>query len=250
MRSVIYFLLQPIVIGLLLLIICRIAHEVWQPKLFKKWYLPGVIWLVLTGISPIPWWTAKHMEQIYPVLQNIENPTEKVYILVLGSGHTQDVKLKPLHQTSTSGIARLTEGIRQYIQMDSAYFVTSGYAKRSPVSQAEVMADAAISLGVNPLDTLHLPQTKTTIEEIESFIDRFGNKSRIVLVTSALHMPRAVRIANSRGLSVWPAPCDFIAKKAPYDPINIGSFSGQNFITSDRVIHEWAGKLYLWINPK
>jgi uncharacterized SAM-binding protein YcdF (DUF218 family) len=247
MRAVIYFLLQPIVIGLLLFCFFYLFSRTWHVIRIEKWYIPGLIWLLITGVSPLPWWCARHVEQQYQVLQDVNSSFEKIYILVLGSGHTQDEKLQPLHQTSPTGLSRLTEGLRHYNKLDSAFFVTSGYSKRSPVSQAEVMAMAVVSLGVEPRDTLHLPKARTTLDEIDHFVERFGNKSPIILVTSALHMPRAMRIAKSRGLRASPAPCDYIAKRAIDDPGSTLSMSGQHFITSDRLIHEGVGHFYLWV---
>lgn len=65
--------------------------------------------------------------------------------------------------------------------------------------------------------------------------------TRIVLVTHALHMPRAVGAFESRGLEVVPAPL----KRSPVR-LDIRAFlpSAAALYASASVLHEWVGRLW------
>lgn len=71
--------------------------------------------------------------------------------------------------------------------------------------------------------------------------------SKIILVTHALHMPRAFQEFKAAGFSILPAPTSYITDYSKY---NILSFlpSASAFFYSTKTIHEYLG--YLWIYLK
>ncbi len=81
------------------------------------------------------------------------------------------------------------------------------------------MADAALLYGVSPADTFHLSNTLNTETEAKAFAERFKDSPvTVILVTSALHMHRAVWWFNHYGVKVIPAPCNYFVKEDPDDP--------------------------------
>ena len=69
---------------------------------------------------------------------------------------------------------------------------------------------------------------------------------RILLVTSALHMPRAMALFTARGLQVIPAPTDFEASQLPQPGLlawlpDVGALDA-----SGRAIKELVGKWVGW----
>ena len=66
--------------------------------------------------------------------------------------------------------------------------------------------------------------------------------NRIVLVTSASHMPRAMIIFRAQGADPFPAPCDYRSS-----PEGSGwghghiPFTPQNFLAAERLVHESLG---------
>jgi uncharacterized SAM-binding protein YcdF (DUF218 family) len=65
---------------------------------------------------------------------------------------------------------------------------------------------------------------------------------RVLLVTDAIHMPRAMQIFSTTGLSVIAAPTDFLSRK---------TLSAEDFIPNPRflrhshyALHEWIGMLW------
>jgi len=87
----------------------------------------------------------------------------------------------------------------------------SGGGVPGGTSEAELMASMARDLGV-PAERLSLErQSDTTFEQARNIGRLLGEKDQrpIYLVTSALHMPRALATFTASGLAVCALPVDF-----------------------------------------
>ena len=126
-------------------------------------------------------------------------------ILVLGAGHTNDPDLRNIDKLYPGALARLAEGIRIHRLLPDSKLVCSGYKGRSDISQAEVTALAALELGIVAEDTLLLPEAKNTKAEAQAYADRFGVDGTLILVTDAIHMPRAMMWFKKFGLHPHPS---------------------------------------------
>ncbi len=85
---------------------------------------------------------------------------------------------------------------------------------------------------------------RDTREEAKTSIGLAGS-NRVVVVTSASHMPRAVAIFKTLGCDPVPAPCEYLffgmnAQWAWYD----WHFGVRNFDRAERIMHETFGDLY------
>ena len=90
--------------------------------------------------------------------------------------------------------------------------VTSAGNTKGLKSQAEISKETAISLGVREEAIEMLDTPTTTLEEAIAFKARYGTEKHLILITSALHMPRAVEIFADQGLAVIPAPSNYFYK--------------------------------------
>jgi uncharacterized SAM-binding protein YcdF (DUF218 family) len=108
-------------------------------------------------------------------------------------------------------------------------------------SVAQHMASAAQRLGV-PASAIGVETRSINTHENLLLSERqFGLRAqgRVLLLTSAIHLPRSVAAARGVGLDVLPYPCDFRADTAP---------KWQHFVPSneapgalEEVLHEWLG---------
>ena len=66
--------------------------------------------------------------------------------------------------------------------------------------------------------------------------------SRVYLVTSAFHMPRALASFRAKGLTVIPAPTGI----APPVKLHLGDFipRASSLLASYLALHEWGGRLW------
>ena len=55
-------------------------------------------------------------------------------------------------------------------------------------------------MGVKEQNIQMLETPTSTLEEALAFKDKFGTSGNLILVTSALHMPRAVEIFSDQGI--------------------------------------------------
>lgn len=111
-------------------------------------------------------------------------------------------------------------------------------------SVAQRMAEVARQLGVPADRVLAETQSRNTFENLNFTKSRFhldSDARPIVLVTSALHMPRSVAIAGRLGLSVLPYPCDLRAERRIHWRMWLPGNDGLANI--EEAMHEWVGLL-------
>jgi uncharacterized SAM-binding protein YcdF (DUF218 family) len=133
---------------------------------------------------------------------------------------------------STTTLTRLVEGLRIYKHFTHSILVTSASIKGEKISQAEFSKDAAISFGIEAKNIQMLKTPTSTLEEAIAFKVKFGVKKNLILVTSALHMPRAVEIFTDQGIKVIPAPSSYIIKKSRsnYSGLTFPSFESLELV--------------------
>ena len=245
-KSIVDFFLNPLHIIVLLLLLSLFLYRKERFYWLKKIVFITISFFLITATYPIPDLLLKPLEKAYPVLReptDILDP-DAVDILVLGSGHTRDLRLPPLDQLSYTSLNRVGEGIRLHKMFPNSALIFSGYGKDSPISQAEVTAVAATSLGVEKGRIRKQSLPSNTKEEILTYRDSSPNSAHLILVTSAYHMPRAMLICRELGLDPIPAPTDFQVMHDPEEGFNYNFFGGRNFEKVRMALHEYVGMLY------
>ncbi len=66
--------------------------------------------------------------------------------------------------------------------------------------------NTAVALGIAPSDTLQSTIPHNTETEAFAYAQRFGTQTPLILVTSTLHMPRALFWFQQQGIAAIPAP--------------------------------------------
>jgi uncharacterized SAM-binding protein YcdF (DUF218 family) len=241
-------LIDPLLILLVLILAAFLVRR--KIYLKKGLLIAAGVWLFIIYFSPIPYIFAENWERKYPPFNLADHEVvknENIHIVILGAGFTDDPELTETSKLGRSVSMRLMEGVRIYNLLESPHFVTSGAGRRR--SQAEAVAEAALALGVLPGDTLHLSTTVNTEDEAKKYRERFlksiqSYNHSIILVTSAVHMRRAVLWFKRYGVDVIPAPCDYLFKEDPEDR-RFGWFPSMRKIrVMDAVMEEWAGMIF------
>lgn len=141
---------------------------------------------------------------------------DKAVVVVLGGGTRYGSYPRPLNEVNEAG-DRIIYAAWLYKQGKVAHLLLSG--SNAPESglatappEAEVMASLLQIMGV-PKKALWLESrsrnTQENATESRKILEQQGIHS-IILVTTALHMPRSVRLFEQQGLQVIPAPTDFM----------------------------------------
>ncbi len=117
-------------------------------------------------------------------------------------------------------------------------------------AEAKIMNRWLIQFGVDANKVFRENAAKTTWENAALLKKRLQQQGikKIILVTTAWHMPRAVHVFKAQGFDVVPAPCAFVSKRSAY---NVLSFLPQARVLSDSsdALHEYLGILwYQWVH--
>lgn len=165
-------------------------------------------------------------------------------IVVLGGGREADAPEDAgRDQPSPATLARLRHGARLARLTGLPVLVSGGKPDRGGDSEAAVMARVLREdFGVS---VRWLEQTSDNTAENALHaalqLDKEGLQ-RILLVTDAMHMPRAMRAFAGAGFDVVPAPTSFHSRR----PLDAMSFfpKAAELGASSYAIHEWIGLLW------
>jgi uncharacterized SAM-binding protein YcdF (DUF218 family) len=210
----------------------------------------GIVILLVFGYGVFTKPVLYSLERSYAPLI-VEQITPKIrdhirYVVVLGSGHVSDPDLPKTAQIGASSLYRLVEGVRLIRLLPGSRLVITGGVIPDPVTNARVVSDVAQQIGIPVRDMIVEERPSDTVEEARLLRGLLGG-TPFVLVTSAAHMKRAVRVFQEFGMQPVPAPTDFIIKNRPGGAIESWLPNCGNLWISQRVIYEWFGEKWEWI---
>ncbi|KUE79153.1 envelope biogenesis factor ElyC [Aeromonas schubertii] len=237
-------LLMPLPFGLSLLLLALLL--LWFTRFQKSGKLLATLSLVVIatfGLRPVSVELARPLEQANPPFAVAEHPRIDA-IVVLGNGHVSDPAIPLTSWQNNIALARTLEGVRLAKAYPEATLIFSGYAAGDPLSNAEVNARMAESLGIPRTRMQLFENNKDTHDEAVS-IARALTGQQVALVTSATHMPRALALYRAEGMTPIPAPTDFTAKESQA-PLPLYSYlpKGRYLMYSEAALHEWIGQLW------
>lgn len=202
--------------------------------------------ITLTGWIPPVAWAYRHLESEYPAIpQGAIQPHDYRGVIVLGGGVLSGelVATRP-HSEWGEGSERLLTAAEWLKQVPSWHIIVSGYSgnprHRGP-SESEVSAQWLISQGILPHRITLENKSRNTQENAREIAQLpITHKGKWLLITSASHMPRAIRYMNAQGVSVTPYPVDYrlpAKGRLPWFDLAWGQYLWQG------VCHEWAGRV-------
>jgi len=208
------FLLDPFNIFWLLLLISLVVFLGKKERLLK-WLIGITIgWFLISSTPLIPNLLLNSLEDRHVPL-NIEQLTDRdaeYNIVILGGGHGFDDRLPPNSLLSTQALMRLSEGIRLHNQLPNSKLVLSGFSSSGRTTQAEMLRNTALLLGVDEKKTIMQKEPGNTYEEAKIYSERFGNRYPVIVVTSAAHMPRAMLVFRNFGIEPVASPTHYRLK--------------------------------------
>lgn len=245
-RYIANWLLNPLNHLLLALLIGAIFFW-WKKQWGKYCFIYAAGWLFFIAISPVPSWLAGRKEASFDIfsIEKFQIPdSATIHILVLGGGHSVSPSLPPNDQLSPNALARIVEGVRLHRLIPNSKLIGSGFSSTGRIPQARVLTNTAVALGVAPGDTLQIPDPYNTEAESKAYLKRFGSEDPLILVTDAIHMPRAMYWFRQAGCDPIPAPTNHLIKPDPdYSPFPFKP-SIRKIEMMDKWLHEWVGMMY------
>ncbi|MBS1140432.1 MAG: hypothetical protein H6R13_1885 [Proteobacteria bacterium] len=235
-KSLLSALLLPPGNGLLLIAVAGLGRR-------RRWAFPlaflGGFLLLLQSLPLVGSGLMGTLERrAGPVLQDVAGAQA---IVVLGSGLELDAEEYGGDTASDRTLVRTRYGATLARRFALPVLVSGGRPAKAMRSEAEVMADILESEFKVPVRWREM-QSLDTIQNaaMSAAILKKAGVRRIVLVTQAFHMPRAVRLFRAAGLEVVPAPTHFNAGGA-------GPFSVTDFLPSASALHNSFYALHEWL---
>jgi uncharacterized SAM-binding protein YcdF (DUF218 family) len=171
-------------------------------------------------------------------------------VLVLGGGVSMQGMFDRSPEASGTTYSRLFNGVEVFKKSDAEMLVLCGLgAKGFTVSEAAVMRDLAVKLGV-PYDKIVIEDRSLTtmgnaLELRELGVVKDG--MRVGIVTTALHMKRTLWTFHNvfPGVVIVPIPTGFstspfMCTYQEWVP------NAQSFFASTSAIYEWIGLTWYW----
>lgn len=199
--------------------------------------------LLLLSIPELNQPLVHRMENLYPPQAAVATATlpedSPPWIVVLGSGAritvTEDDSATAALRAT--GITRTVEGLRLAQAYPKARLIFTG------AGSAAAMERLTRELGF-PEERTEIIETPTsTYEEARAVRGRIEN-GPLILVTSALHMPRAMALFRDAGLDPVAAPTDYRSGPEPQNPALAWSPSAGSWDSWQRLAHEGYGILW------
>jgi uncharacterized SAM-binding protein YcdF (DUF218 family) len=167
-------------------------------------------------------------------------------IVVLGGGIMPALPPRRSPELSDAG-DRVLEAARLWREGRAPLVIACGGSLDGTPPESSDLAALLRFLGVAPEAILEDARSRTTREnavEARRLLDPLGAK-RILLVTSAMHMPRAAALFRGEGFEVVPAPTDWLV-------VEIGPRSrlgellsmlpnAESLVITTRALREWLG---------
>ena len=212
----------------------------------------AVVTLFVASFSPVSRVTVRALESGQtPVLAPTAETIEPFAIAVLGSGvdFPFDAAMPALSRLNDTARTRLVEGVRLARLFPAARLITSGYGLGSE-NCGDVMAEAAVELGIAPERVDRLVTTVDTAHEAEE-IGKMAAGRKVVVVTSAVHMRRAMHYFTARNIDAVPAPCGFASPASLESVQSVDWYrwrpKGQIISDSEASWHELMGLSYYYL---
>ncbi len=201
--------------------------------------LAGVAILYLFSFSPFGYLILRPLESQYQPISLSSLNKEVRWIVVLGGGSRSDKALTPEDRLGDASLKRLLEGVRLSRLLPRARLVLSGGDYRGISPDAVIMQQVALDQGVARDRMILESASVDTIDQAKFLRDRLG-QAPFYLVTSAGHMPRAMRMFKRPGTQPIAAPTDFHALWAPLQVTDFFPQAG-TLANTERAFYEYLG---------
>lgn len=220
----------------------------WKRKnIAKLFLLTSISIFLLFSTDPLAEYLLNNFENAYPALKPEEISREKTsqikYVVVLAGGYFPYEKHPLTTELGAYTLTRLVEGVRLAKKLPLTKLVVTGkgWAKSS---EASAMKHLALDLGIEESRIIIEEESMNTFAHT-IYLNEIIQDSPFILVTSALHMPRAMGIFKKAGYSPLPAPTGHYLQ-SEYSPFSlVEPFpKGNNLTAMDDLFLEYYGIIW------
>ncbi|WP_237719863.1 YdcF family protein [Herbaspirillum sp. CF444] len=236
------FLLFPANMLLLAALGLLLRHR-WRRAIWLSWCALALLWLFSTRAGALL--LLAPLEAQSPAIADVGNlPSTAQAIVVLGaSRQSQAPEYNHQYVPNYLALARLRYAAKLHRDTRLPVLITGGKTNDATESEAEVMARSLRDdFGVTARWLENEAMDTAQNASLSAILLRQAGIQRIMLVTDAMHMPRALASFQKTGLEITAAPTVFFSHErlVPYDYVP----SGEGLRRSNYALHEWIGLLW------
>jgi uncharacterized SAM-binding protein YcdF (DUF218 family) len=212
----------------------------------------SIAWFGLISFPFFPDLLTRSLENQFPTLLKTSqlNSKDSINIMVLGGGETSNRNLPANDQLWPNSLCRIWEGIRIHNLLKNSNLVLQGSFAAAKFSGSETYLQAAIAMGVGKNEICLLGYPNNTQMEAFEYTKKFGTNKTLVLVTDAIHMPRAMFFFRKAGQNPIPAPTNHLIKTDRKIRLSDWGPSAFNIYKMENAMHEIFGIVWAKITVK
>lgn len=238
----------PINLTAILLVVALLLLLIKFNKLAYSITVIAVAWLVLWSLPGVSILSGSVLEQMHPG-QNIKHYSHTQAIVVLG-GNTANSRANWFEAPQKdTAILRSDTAIKLYRAGLADLIIVAGASLDGGISEASIMANKMKRLGIPASAILEEEQSKTTHQNA-IFTARLLHQHNIdsfLLVTSALHMPRAYASFSKLGFKPIAAPTPAQINKPASSNLNLWLPDLRTLNASRTIIKEYLALAVYWL---
>jgi uncharacterized SAM-binding protein YcdF (DUF218 family) len=236
--NVLTVFLYPVVLLLVMLVVCAVF---WRRGWARVLLLVAIVYLYASASGFLPELLVRPLEAQFQPVTHSAICAHKAMIVLGGGLSSTKMQTVPM----SMAYARIVEAAQIYHQglMCSVryhIYVSGGDTQHRGVSEAAVYKKAWVALGVPAAAVSTENKSQNTYQNAEFLAKRLHprkEKGVYVLVTSALHMSRAVQYFSHFGFKTLPAPSDYPAPMLR----PVGFPFAYNLAIMEMAVHEYLG---------
>lgn len=210
----------------------------------RKFSLIGLIVLILSSLPIISNKFIAYLEKDYQPIEIAE--IENVDAIVVLSGMIRVIgDEENLKYEFTDSVDRFFAGLDLFNNNKSPILIlTRGKMPWSiGIAEGEYLKELAIKYGVSEENIILTDEVQNTDQEAKAIKEILTEDAKIILVTSAFHMPRAEKVFKAANINLIPYPVDFQNSKSKTTMMDFIPSAGSLFDTS-HFVREMIGRLY------
>lgn len=203
----------------------------------------------LLSIRPVADTLVASLEERYPALDRV--PAGAQAIVVLGGGQIPGSPEYPGAWLGDSSLQRTHYAARLARGNDLPLYTAGGVPLDRGVPAGRIMARVLSDhLGIDSERITEETASRNTAEHVPMLKPLLGDRRRLVLVTTAWHMPRAMATFRAGGLDPVAAPTDYHdGYGTPFHWLDLVPSAGA-LATSSDTFHEYLGMAYYTVRGR
>lgn len=207
----------------------------------RRWRGLLLLLLAWTWVSGTPWFAHALVNWLEDGVTGQPVAGEAPLIVVLAAGDPWFPGNRDALQLNLASQRRTVCAVELWRERGGQLLFLGSIRGEKGRAVSERMADLAAAMGVPPASLAAVPGSLNTFQNLQ---DVPATGRPLVLVTSAMHMRRALAVAGKRGLEMTPLACDFRGRKGLGLRAFLPDAGAMPMFSS--ALHEILGYLYYW----